>query len=189
MTTSFSRPDPFAAEYAELDPIHQPDGTTQPSPNGYAETLEEMGQRLLVKVNEAALHKGVTLPNRQLVYPAPIPADCEQVAVLFTQFTPTPIQDAGSTVMCKTWRWIAPFSVIITRCTPAMPGKGRGIKMVDPKQMMAAAKIASDDAEILVNVITRLGEIGPDATVVTNAPSGGFQTVELNVPLISGGSL
>lgn len=189
MTMAFSRPDPFAAEAAQLDPIRSPDGIAEPTANGMAQTLEEMAQRMLTKVIEAALHKGVALPGRQLIYPAPIPADCEQVAVLFTQFSPTPIQDTGSTVICKTWRWIAPFSVIITRCTPALPGKGRGIKTVSTTAMEAAARIASDDAEVLVEVVNRLGEIGPDCTVVTNAPSGGFQTVELNVPLISGGSL
>jgi hypothetical protein len=55
---------------------------------------------------------------------------------------------------------------------------------------MQAGRIASRDAEVLLEVLNRIpGEVGSDVGVVTNAPSGGFQTVELNVSLISGGSL
>jgi hypothetical protein len=187
MTQSFSRFDPFAAELQEGPPIRAE------SPGaGYAETLEEMGKRLIQRVAEAAVGKEINLPSRQAFYMAPIPADCEQVAALFTGWNPWPIQD-GPTI-CKPWRWLANFSVIITRCTPAVPGKHRtgsttSIKSVSVDQLKAAAKLASDDAEVLLAVVNSLAEVGADTSIVTNAPSGGYQTVELNVPLISGGSI
>jgi hypothetical protein len=184
-TPTFSRFDPFAEEAARLGAERVAAGL---SSTGRAETIEDMAQRLLDVTVQAALAKGIALPDRQLVYPAPIPADCEQVAVLFTGFNPTPVQDGNPTV-CQPWRWIAPMSVIITRCTPAVPGKGRALKTVPVELMVAAAKIASDDAEVLAEVVNRLDEIGSDTTIVTNAPSGGMQTVELNVPLVSGGSI
>lgn len=181
--SGFSRPSPFDADIEQGPPIR----TVSPG-TGYAETLEEMGKRLIQRVAEAATGKGIDLPTRQAYYMAPIPADCEQVAALFTGWNPTPAQD-GPTI-CQPWRWLANFSVIITRCTPAIPGrKGGSLKTVTVPQLTAAAKMASDDAEILLAVVNSLDEIGADTTIVTNAPSGGYQTVELNVPLLSGGSL
>jgi hypothetical protein len=178
----FSRPDPFAADFAQGPPIRAASPGT-----GYAETLEEMGTRLIQRIAEVAAGKGIDLPSRQGYYMAPIPADCEQVVALFTGWNPTPAQDQPT--ICQPWRWLANFSVIITRCTPAIPGKGKGIKTVSVGQLKAAAKLASDDAEVLLGVVNSLAEIGADTSIVTNAPSGGYQTVELNVPLLSGGSI
>jgi hypothetical protein len=180
--SGFTRPSPFDIDIEQGPPIRSVSPGT-----GYAETLDEMGNRLLDRVAKAAVGKGVDLPPRQVYYMAPIPADCEQVAALFTGWTPTPAQD-GPTV-CQPWRWLANWSVIITRCTPAIPGKGRGLHTVPVSKMKAAAVMASRDAEILKEVVNSLDEIGADTSVVTNAPSGGYQTVELNVPLLSGGSL
>lgn len=197
MTQVYSRPDPYAAEQVQVDALKAAEpavrglslGTGQP------ETLEEMAHALLELIRAAALAKGITLPARQGVYMAPIPADCEQVIVLVTGWNPTPAGDTTGTVICKPWRWLAPMSVIITRCTPAIPGKTSKIagqqaalKMVTPDQLNAAAKLASDDAEVCLEAVNRLGEIGGDTSIVANPPSGGFQTVELNVSLVSGGS-
>lgn len=180
--SGFTRPSPFDVDIAQGPPIRSVSPGT-----GRAETLEEMGKRLIQRIAEVAVGKGIDLPNRQAYYMAPIPADCEQVAALFTGWTPTPAQE-GPTI-CQPWRWLANWSVIITRCTPAVPGKGRTIKTVSTAQLMAAAKLASDDAEILLALVNTLDEVGADTSIVTNAPSGGYQTVELNVPLISGGSI
>jgi hypothetical protein len=182
--TGFTRASPFDVDIEQGPPIRDASPGT-----GYAETLEEMGTRLIQRVAEVAVGKGIDLPTRQSFYMAPIPADCEQVAALFTGWNPWPIQD-GPTI-CQPWRWLANFSVIITRCTPAIPGKGikAAAHTVPVEKMIAAAKMASDDAEILLAVVNSLNEIGADTSVVTNAPSGGYQTVELNVPLISGGSI
>jgi hypothetical protein len=180
VTQSFSRLDPFHEEQAAQLLAEREAGARAP------ETLDEMGHALLDIVVAAALAKGITLPGRQAVYTAPIPADCEQVAVLFTGWTPTPPPD-GPTI-CKPWRWIANYSVIITRCSPAVPGKGKAQHTVTVDQLNASAKMASDDAEVFLEAMNRLNEVGYDVSVVTNSPSGGFQTVELNVPLISGGS-
>jgi hypothetical protein len=179
----YSRPDPFAAERSM---VPDPD-RDEAAPDRPPATLADMGERLLEVVNQAALSRGVALPQRQSVYMAPIPADCEQVAVLFTGWNPTPAPD-GPTV-CKPWRWMAPVSVIITRCTPAMPGKGGALKTVPADHMTAAARLASDDSEVLLEVLNRLDEIGADVGVVANPPSGGLQTVELNIQLLPTGSL
>jgi hypothetical protein len=182
--TTFSRPDPFAFEYAAQARHSVSPGT------GYAETLELMGTRLLDLSRAAAAAQNVELPSRQLWYPAPIPADCEQLAALFNGWTPFPPAD-GPTV-CQPWRWQAGWSLVITRCTPAMPTSrvSKAVSAVPAEKMMQAGRIASRDAEVLLEVLNRIpGEVGSDVGVVTNAPSGGFQTVELNVSLISGGSL
>lgn len=198
MTQVFGRPDPFAQEQAQVDALK----ATEPVVRGISlgtgapETLEEMGSALLETIRSSAVAKGVVLPSRQGVYMAPIPADCEQVVVLFTGWNPTPAGDTTGTVICKPWRWLAPMSAIITRCTPAIPGKTAklsgqqqgALKLVTPDQLNAAAKIASDDAEVFLEVLNRMGEIGGDTSIVANPPQGGYQTVELNISLVSGSS-
>lgn len=186
----YSRADPFAAEGA-LPPVF---GTGNPG-TGQPETLAELGHALLDLIVVSALAKGVALPSRRSVYMAPIPPDCEQVAVLVTGWNPTPAGDTTSTTICKPWRWLAPMSVIITRCTPAVPGKAgktgqqtTALKLVSTDQLNAASDIASADAEVLVEAVNRLGEIGADTSIVANPPAGGYQTVELNVSLVSGSS-
>lgn len=188
MTQVFSRADPFAAEAVEIDAAKREAGFTASVSTGAPETLEEMGHALLDLIVAAALAKGVALPGRQSVYMAPIPADCEQVAVLFSGWNPTPAVD--SPTICKPWRWIAGYSAIITRCTPAILGKGKeaALRHVTVAQLNAASAIASTDSEVFLEVMNRLGEVGGDVNIVANPPSGGFQTVELNVPLISGSS-
>jgi hypothetical protein len=133
--------------------------------------------------------KGVPLPGRQSVYMAPIPADCEQVAVLFTGWNLTPPPEGP--VVCLPGRWMGSYSAIITRCTPAMPQQTRGRAATtapEPAKMTEAARMASRDAEVFLETLTRLDEIGAEVSIVTNPPSGGFQTVELNVQLLAVGS-
>jgi hypothetical protein len=182
----YSRPDPYAAERLTIPDPDVDEAALDRAPA----TLSEMGERLLDIVRAAAVSRGTALPGRQSVYMAPIPADCEQVAVLFTGWNPTPPPD-GPTV-CKPWRWLAPYSVIITRCTPAVPkvARGKGTTVAPaPEKMIEAARLSSEDAEVLLEVVNRLDEIGGDVSIVANAPSGGFQTVELNVQLLPTGSL
>lgn len=172
----YSRPDPFAA-LAAPDLARATDAAGQP-----VDTLSGMGEALLDLVGQAAVARGVALPARQTVYMAPIPADCEQVAVLFSGWNPTPGLEGPTD--CRTFRWLAGYSVIITRCTPAVQ---RGKGLVAPEAMTEAARIASADSEVLLEVVNRLDEVGPDLSVVANPPHGGFQTVELNVQLLSTG--
>lgn len=202
MIQVYGRFDPFAEEVASepLREARQQFGASLGT--GAPETLEEMAQALLELLRGAAVNQGVTLPARQGIYMAPIPADCEQAIVLITGWNPTPAGDTTTTTICKPWRWLAPMSVIITRCTPAIPPAAAArtsklvekqqnpgpLKTVSSEQLHAAARIASDDAEILLEVVNRLGEIGADTSLVTNPPSGGFQTAELNVSLVSGSS-
>lgn len=178
----YSRADPFEAERLAAVPDPDVDEAAQDRPPA---TLADMGEMLLDLMRAAAVATGTTLPGRQSVYMAPIPADCEQVAVLFTGWNPTPPPE-GPTI-CKPWRWMASYSVIVTRCTPAIPPKGKPYP--DTDRMIEAARLASADAEVCLEVLRRLDEIGGDVSVVTNAPSGGFQTVELNVQLLPTGSL
>lgn len=179
---SYTRTDPFAAETAV--PAGPLTDATVPVPA--VDTLSGMGEALLDIVRAAALEKGTALPDRQSVYMAPIPADCEQVAVLFSGWNITPAPEGP--MICAPYRWMAGYSVIITRCTPAMPPKNSKA-LVSPEKMIEASRISSDDAEIMLAVVNRLGEIGPDLSIVCNPPQGGMQTVELNVQLLSVGSL
>lgn len=182
----FSRPDPFAAELQAQGQAPITDDGVVTAAVPAVDTLSSMGEALLEIVRAAALDKGTPLPARQSVYMAPIPADCEQVAVLFSGWNITPSPDGP--MICSSFRWIAGYSVIITRCTPAMvPKTSKGL--VPPEKMIEASRVASADAEIMLGVVSRLGEIGPDLSVVCNPPQGGLQTVELNVQLLSVGSL
>lgn len=181
----YSRPDVFAAEQQAVTPIT--DGSITDPDGQPVDTLSGMGEALLDIVRAAAVSKGVQLPGRQMVYMAPVPADCEQVGVLFNGWTPTPAPDGP--MVCTTFRWIAGYSVLITRCTPAVPRGPKGKQTVSAEAMIEAARIASADAEVMLATLQRLGEIGPDVSVVTQAPSGGMQTVELNVQLLPAGSL
>lgn len=180
----YTRPDPFTTEL--LKGVSDPD-RDEAAVDRTPPSLSDMGETLLEIVRASAVAKGVTLPARQSVYMAPIPADCEQVAVLFTTWTPTPPPEG--TMVCRNFRWMAPMSVIITRCTPAVPTGSRKTAAPTPAKMIEAARLASRDAEVFLEVLNRLDEIGGDVSVTTNAPSGGYQTVELNVQLLPSGSL
>jgi hypothetical protein len=203
VTQAFRRRDPFAEEQVQVDALRQAEPQVRGISlgTGAPETLDEMAHALLEVIRGAAVAKGVTLPSRQGIYMAPIPADCEQCIVLFTGWNITPATgDASGTTVCRDWRWLAPMSAIITRCTPAIPppAAGRAAKLTErapgplntvaPSQLEAAARIASDDSEVFLEVINRLGEIGSDVSLVANPPSGAYQTVELNLSLVSGGS-
>jgi hypothetical protein len=183
MAMTYSRPDPFLAEQKAAEALQTVGAATDTRPA----SLSDIGEAMLDLVRSAALAKGVQLPARQSAYMAPIPADCEQVAVLMTGWNPTPAPE-GPTV-CMPFRWLAGCSVIITRCTPAIPGKGGALKTVPMEKMTEALRLASADAEVLLEVVNRLDEIGSDLSVVINPPSGGLQTTELNVQLLPTGSL
>jgi len=185
VTVEFSRPDPFAAEEEVLAEVADSVRLTAEIPA--VDTLAGMGASLLDIVVASAAGLSVALPGRQIVYMAPIPADCEQVAVLFNGWTPWPLQ-IGPTVRERPFRWMAGFSVAITRNSPAVPAKQGLKKAVTPDAMMAASRIASDDSEVLLGAVGRLAEVGPDLTVVAHAPQGAMQTVELNVQLFPSGS-
>jgi hypothetical protein len=144
-----------------------------------ATTLYETALVLLADVVSCLQQQGLSPPGRQVVYMGTIPADCEQVAVVFGGYIPEPAFD-GMT-FCSNYRWAGTFSVIITRCTPALPGKNG----VAPSAalMNAAAEIASKDAEALVCLVDTVGEHGGDVAINTAAPSGGMQTVSVDIRL------
>lgn len=155
------------------------------TPDPSTETLFHMAENLLERVKACALQHGVVLPSRQLVYLSPIPADCEQVAVLFDGWSADQTWDI--TLHCNAFRWMGGFSVVITRCTPALPGRKGTAPGVD--QMREAALLASRDADVLTCVVTSLDEIGPEMQIMTQAPNGGFQTTELDIRMPAYGSL
>jgi hypothetical protein len=148
-------------------------------------TLFNMAEAVMERLRGCAANEGVKLPPRQVIYMSPIPADCEQVAVLFNGWTPDRTWEI--TIHCNAFRWLAGFSVIITRCTPAMPSK-KGLPPT-PGEMMEAAKIASTDAELLQCLVNTMDEIGAELSIITQAPQGGFQTVELDISLPVFGAL
>lgn len=149
-----------------------------------AETLYDMAELLLLRIGSCFTEKGVALPERQIIYMTPAVADCEQVLVMFTGWTPD--QQWDGTTTCNSFRWLAGFSLVITRCSPAIPSRKGTAPTV--QQMNAAARMASIDAEGLLCVVNSVGELGTDLSIITTAPQGGFQSVEcdLQIPAFGG---
>lgn len=149
------------------------------------QTLYEMAYRLMNLVQANFAGAGIPLPERSVIYPSPIPADCEQVAVLFTGWTPYPQSDGPQ--VCEGFRWMGDFSVIVTRCTPALVPK-TATKTLTPaaEKMHEAALMASQDAEVLLAVLHDLGEFA-SPSVTVQSPVGGLQTTEMDVQIPVGG--
>lgn len=149
-------------------------------------TLMSMAQEVLARLRNSAADMGVTLPPRQFVYPTTVPIDCEQVVVVFGGWVGDPAQDGMAN--CLRFRWCAQIGVAIARCTPALPT--RGSSSAPPvEKMNAAAQLASDDAELLIHLVSTFGEIGADTSLTTPEPEGAFQTVQLQVTLPAFGGL
>jgi hypothetical protein len=147
-------------------------------------TLYEMAENLLQRTVQAFAERGVSLPSRQIVYIAPLPVDCEQVAILISDWVPDP-PPIGLT-SCQDFRWCGVFDIVVSRISPAIP---KGNKAPTAEQMSASAKIAADDAECVLAVIRGLSEIGPQFSFNVGAPQGGFQTVVCNVEIPAVGGL
>lgn len=148
-------------------------------------TLMTMATEILVRLNQLAAGVGLDLPTRQFVYPTTVPADCEQVVVVIGGWGLSPVP-SGMTD-CLTAKWVGQFGVGITRCTPAIPSKN--IPTPSVAKMNEAAQISSDDAELLLQLVSVLGEMGPETAVLTQEPEGGFQSVTLTVSLPAFGGL
>lgn len=148
-------------------------------------TLMTMAQEVLVRLRNSAAEMGVKLPPRQFIYPTGVPADCEQVAVIIGGWVGAPPQEGLTT--CIRFRWCAQIGVVISRCTPAIPGRTTSAPPVE--KMNAAAEIASADAELLIHLLSTFGEMGADTVLTTPEPEGGFQAVLLQVTLPAFGGL
>jgi len=151
----------------------------------FPDTLYGMAEALLARMEVCFLGRGLTLPERKIIYMSPIVQDCEQAAVVFSGWVPTPVWDG--TIMCDAFRWLANFSCLVTRCTPAVPTKNGGTPSVAKQR--EAAQISSADAEAMLCVVSTVGEIGPELQVITHAPQGGLQTVELILNLPAAGAV
>ncbi|MGV1079720.1 MAG: hypothetical protein ACOYD1_07690 [Candidatus Nanopelagicales bacterium] len=169
------------------DMVYQQAGVTNPYlcceiGGGSDSTLYGMATHLLGLVESVYQSEGVGLPERRVLYMSPIPADCEQVAVLFTGWSPYPTFDGP--VSCQRYRWMGDFSVIVTRCTPAM---AKGTKNLTPpaEKMSDAALLASTDAEMMLKVLEHIEEFATPQVIV-QSPTGGLQTTELNVQIPAG---
>lgn len=148
-------------------------------------SLFEMGKQILERIQTIAVTLGVDLPERQIIYPSPVPVDCAQVAVVLLGWQPTVQSDAY--VNCQTFKWAGNFAVQITRCTPAVSRKRNELPAA--VDMIEAGRIASDDSDILVELVRSFAEIGPEMGLALAAPDGGFQTVQLTVSLPAYGGL
>lgn len=147
-------------------------------------TLYEMAQVLLARTVQAFAERGVSLPGRQLVYMAPLPVDCEQVAVLISTWVPDPPITGLTT--CQDFRWCGMFDIVVSRVSPAIP---KGNKAPSAEAMSEAARIAAEDAECVLAVIRGLGEIGSEFSFNLGAPQGGFQSVVCTVEIPAYGGL
>ncbi|HEX6686808.1 MAG TPA: hypothetical protein VF062_28845 [Candidatus Limnocylindrales bacterium] len=158
-----------------------PDQSLDPQPA--TTTLLTMARALLTVVETSAAGLGIPLPDRRVIYMAPIPADCPQVAVLVGGWTMDPAGEGM--IACERARWAAQLGIIITRKTPAVPTAAGDLPT--PASMMQAAQLASDDAEILLEVVGSLQEVA-DVLVETPAAEGGLQsaTVSFRTPAFGG---
>lgn len=156
--------------------------STVPTPG--AQTLYGMAANLLALTKSTFTGMGLELPSREVIYPSPIVADTEQVAVVFAGWLTYPASEGP--VMCESFRWLGDFSVIITRCSPAVPPKTSTTGAVTADKMIDAALLASQDAEALLIVLQELGEFA-SPQLATNPPNGGLQTTELSVQIPAGG--
>jgi len=147
-------------------------------------TLLSMARSLQSIVEQCAATQGVTLPDRRVIYMAPMPADCPQVAMLIGGWQLEPPIDGMFT--CARGRWAAQLGVVITRKSPAVPDAAGDLPK--PSQLESAAQMASDDAEVLLAVIGAVDEIA-DVLVQTPAAEGGLQSVTLSFRAPADGAL
>lgn len=144
-------------------------------------TLVSMAREILAALEQVALSAGVDLPDRRVVYMTPLPADCAQAGVLFSGWQLENTND--DMVVCQNERWLGRFSVLITRNSPAIPADEQNPKPPSTAKMLQAAMIASQDAELLISLLSGLGEVSGSATIETPATEGGLQSVLLSVLL------
>lgn len=147
-------------------------------------TLYAMAESLLALVKQCFINAGINLPDREVIYPAPIPADCEQVAVLYNGWSEFPASEGAT--RSENFRWAGGFSVIVTRKTPALAPPSSKNPTPTPDAMKAAALVASQDAEVMLAVVRALDEFS-EVSVIVQSPAGGLQTVELNVTIPAAG--
>lgn len=146
-------------------------------------TLYDIAGSLMEITKQALTENGLPIPSRQVIYIGQIPADCEQLAVIFDGWNPAPPQEG--LVVCQSYRWAASFTILLTRkCSPMLVGK----TLPSAVDMSAAAKIGSDDAEALLDVVANVGEHDGSVGVTLSAPSGGLQStiLEVTVPVTRG---
>lgn len=160
-----------------------PDYTMNTAPNPVI-TLYDMAQILLNRTRQAFESRGVLLPGRQLIYLSPIPADCEQLAVLISGWAPNPPWEGITN--CQSVKWCGVFDVVLTRNTPALP---KGNKAPTVEQMNRAAQIGSEDAECLLQMVQGMAEIGDDFQLEMQAPQGAYQTSGVHLILPAYGAL
>lgn len=143
-------------------------------------TLYEVADALLDLTVATFADSGLSLPSRQVVYLSPIPADCEQVAVLLSDYSADPPQDGM--VNCIQYQWVGNFTVLVTRCTPAVSvQKGKSVGPPSETEMRAAAEAGSKDAEALLQVVQAVGLHGGEVSIMCEPPAGGLQSTVLTL--------
>lgn len=138
----------------------------------------DIAQEVLGRVVQQFLQAGIAIPGRQLVYLSPIPADCEQLAVLIGTVNISPVPQEGM-FKCLTGRWAVNIGVVVSRNSCAYTNGKTGPKIED---MERAARIASGDAMVLMDLAAGFDEVGT-IELTMSPPGGALQTVELNVQL------
>lgn len=148
-------------------------------------TAFTMAQRLLDLINVSAANVGVVLPERQVLYFSPLPIDCAQVGILVEGWYPNP--PLGDVLdQCYAFSWVVKFGVIIARDTCAIP-QGKTPRPT-VASMTQALQIASDDMEVLRDLVSRIEERG-GLEISARPPAGGMQVVELLLTLRADGTL
>lgn len=148
-------------------------------------TAFTLAETLLGLVHTSAVSLGIVLPTREFISLSPVVADCAMVAVLIEGIYPNP--PLGDQLMqCFQFSWVARFGIVIIRETCAIP-QGRSTRPT-PESITEAARIASDDMEVMRGVVELVPEAGA-LEINAKPPAGGMQSVELLINLRADGTL
>ena len=149
--------------------------------------LRDLLQGILDRVESVYTSYGVPLPARKYWTMGSPAVDCEQVAVYFIQmYLGAPGDEASAPQKCNTVR-SAVVGITIARQIPIAGQTGRtpsGTKIQNNSEISAV------DSWILMESVNLFdqweeGGYGPGviATLVSNEPSGGYQTITLQLTM------
>jgi len=168
--------------------------TTIPDINNYpidddAKLVMNMMQRVLDTVVGVYEQMGVPLPARQFWTTGGAVEDCEQVTVnLIQAYLGNPGDQATQPQRCNVAR-SAVLNIAVTRNFPI----GENGKAVSPDRIMQGSAWAMIDVQVLLEALRSFDQwsdggpgLGVIATVSPADPSGGVQTVNMNLTMAIG---
>ena len=133
-----------------------------------------IAEEILRRLAKVAADLGVILPERQVICAGGAAVECEQVAVMLGGWAPL---GQELSVPCQRL-WAAQMSVVIIRKALAMP-TASGRKAPGPAAINDGGALASNDADVLLELANTLDVVGEGLLITIGMPEGGYQSVEL----------